>query len=222
MGWALDSEVEVALGCIKRKNPVVFDVGANVGDWSQSYRSKKSDGRLFMFEPQIPCQEAIKNKHIPDSELIESAVGKEKSRLKMFSSSPTDGSASFHKREDSFFEDNTYEEYQVEVISLDDFIEAKQIEFVDYIKFDIEGHELEALLGLSKALSKKAIGAFSFEFGSGNLNSRTCFRDFWNLLSSDFDIFIITPSGRLDGITEYYEDMEFYRGVSNFVALLKK
>ncbi|MFN7840933.1 MAG: hypothetical protein ACK5N9_04335, partial [Pirellula sp.] len=63
--------------------------------------------------------------------------------------------------------------------------------------------------------------AFSFEFGSGNLNSRTSFRDFWNLLSADYDLNIVTPSGYLTLLPAYYEDFEFYRGVSNFIAILK-
>jgi FkbM family methyltransferase len=220
-GWELGPEVAVALECLRNENPVVFDVGANVGDWSERYRTLMPKGRLFIFEPQPSCQNAIIEKRIPDSELIKAAVGKQRGRLTLFSSAATDGSASLHRREDSVFQDRTYTEQMVDVISLDDFISERGIEFVDFIKFDIEGHEFDALAGLKNTLSSRKVNAFSFEFGGGNLNSRTCFRDFWNLLSPNFRLFIITPSGKLDEITEYYEDLEFYRGVSNFVARLK-
>ncbi len=221
MGWQIDSEVAVALDCIHSDNPVVFDVGANVGEWSSKYRTLTAKGRLFMFEPQPSCQETITGKNIPGAELIKAAVGKERGTLTLFSSAPTDGSASLHKRKDSFFEDRTYSERQVEVISLDQFITERNIAFVDFIKFDIEGHEFEALAGLKESLNKRKINAFAFEFGCGNLNSRTFFLDFWELLAPNYSIFIITPSGKLEPIAEYYEDLEYFRGTTNFVAKLK-
>jgi FkbM family methyltransferase len=221
-GWELGPEVAVALECIRSENPVVFDVGANIGDWSAHYRTQTSKGRLFMFEPQPFCQNTISEKRIPNAELIKAAVGRQRGRLTLFSSSATDGSASLHKREDSVFQDRTYQPQEVDVICLDDFIAERGIAFVDFIKFDIEGHEFEALAGLKNSLANRKINAFSFEFGGGNLNSRTCFRDFWNLLSPNFDLFIITPSGKLDPVTDYYEDFEYYRSVSNFIAKLKR
>jgi hypothetical protein len=81
---------------------------------------------------------------------------------------------------------------------------------------------LEALKGASGALRHAQIGALSFEFSPGNLNSRTFFRDFWDTLSENgFRIFRITPGGGLLQIREYYEDCEYFRGSSNYVARLK-
>jgi hypothetical protein len=89
------------------------------------------------------------------------------------------------------------------------------------MKMDIEGHELFALRGAQRALTSRKIGALSFEFGCGNINSRTFFRDFWNLLNgSGFDIWRIAPGGREVRIIEYYEDLEYFRGATNYVAAL--
>lgn len=221
MGWQLDSEVAVALDCIQNPEPVVFDVGANVGEWSATYRARMPRGRLFIFEPQPSCQQAIIAKNIPNAELIKTAVGRERGSLTLYSSSATDGSASLHQRKDSFFEDRVYSGQTVDVISLDQFISERGIPSVDFIKFDIEGHELEALAGLKVSLANRKVKAFSFEFGGGNINSRTAFRDFWNLLSPNYSIYIITPSGKPEAIPGYYEDFEYYRGATNFIAKLK-
>jgi len=196
MGWQLDSEVAVALDCIQNPEPVVFDVGANVGEWSALYRARMSRGRLFLFEPQPSCQQAIIAKNIPNAELIKTAVGRERGSLTLYSSSATDGSASLHQRKDSFFEDRVYSGQTVDVISLDQFIADRGIQTVDFIKFDIEAHELEALAGLKESLASRKVKAFSFEFGGGNINSRTAFRDFWHLLSPNYSLYIITPSGK--------------------------
>lgn len=217
----MDSEVEAALSCIFRGNPVVFDVGANIGKWSTNFRSQNPGCRLYLFEPQTACQEKIRILNLANAQLICSAVGNETGNRVLYSSSEFDGSASLSERQDSFFQDTQYKTFKVNVIKLDDFIRNEAINFVDFIKFDIEGHELDALAGLRETINRKAVGAFSFEFGSGNLNSKSCFRDFWKLISPLYDISIITPGGGQFPIQSYYEDLEYYRGVSNFVAVLK-
>lgn len=218
--WHLEAEVNSAFGCIYRKMPVVFDVGANVGEWSEAFRRLTPNGHLYLFEPQPVCQDNIRNRNLSASTLICSGVGKEAGKQLFYTSSATDHSASLSERQETFFQDSQYSSYEIDVIKLDDFIQRHDLAFIDFIKFDIEGHEFDALMGMKNALDRRAIGAFSFEFGSGNLNSRTNLRDFWKLLTPHYKLAIITPGGFLDPVPEYYEDLEYYRGVSNYIALL--
>jgi hypothetical protein len=84
---------------------------------------------------------------------------------------------------------------------------------------DIEGHELFALRGAKNALKAGCIRALSFEFGSGNINSRTFFRDFWDLLTMyEYKIVRVLPGGKLYSVRAYNEDLEYFRGVSNYIA----
>jgi hypothetical protein len=107
------------------------------------------------------------------------------------------------------------------VVSIDSFMEAHAIEFVDFMKMDIEGHELFALQGAARALARGAIRALSFEFGAGNINSRTFFRDYWDLLTKHgYEIYRVLPGGRTLRIVRYDEDLEYFRSVSNYVAVL--
>ena len=77
----------------------------------------------------------------------------------------------------------------------------------------------EALRGARRALESGKSGALSFEFGNANVNSHTFFRDFWQLLTTaGFRLWRITPGGRELLVEEYYEDYEYFRSVSNFVA----
>lgn len=95
------------------------------------------------------------------------------------------------------------------------------MDFIDYVKMDIEGHELAALKGAAELFRDRRIGALSFEFGPGNVNSRTMFIDFYKLLRAHgFLVFRIMPGGRLKPIAEYDEDCEFYRGTCNYSARL--
>jgi FkbM family methyltransferase len=222
-GWSINHEISAALSLIGSRNPVVFDIGANIGSWSKLLSYQLPDSRVFMFEPSPDCQIEIRKLALPNATLIPMAAGEASGHAILHSSSETDGSASLHNRGDSYFQDRNYHDTQVNVTTIDDVMEQLSLNFVDFIKMDIEGHELFALRGAKKALEENRIGALSFEFGSGNINSRTYFRDFWSLLTdAGFQISRVTPSGRLVKIESYYEDMEYFRGVSNYIAEFTK
>ncbi len=57
----------------------------------------------------------------------------------------------------------TAAEQTVPVIALDDYLAEQNIEMVDVMKLDVEGHELEALRGARKALAEKRIKAITLE-----------------------------------------------------------
>jgi len=221
-GWDLREEVKAAVACVERKNPVVFDVGANVGDWTKYFLDMIPGTKAYLFDPSPGCQAAIRAKNLPGAIIMPYAVGEQAGTLPYFSSSPTDGSASLHVRRDTPFQDLSYEESKVEVQTLDGIMERERIDFVDFMKMDIEGHELFALKGASRALREGRIGALSFEFGCGNINSRTFFRDFYELLTgAGYQIYRITAGGRTVPVDSYYEDDEYFRGATNFLARRK-
>lgn len=221
-GWDLRDEVSAAAERIYRDRPVVFDVGANLGSWSRTFLKLFPNATVFMFEPSGGCQGAIRaTAELSGATLIPCAVGERQGKATLYASSLTDGSASLHERMDSFFRDRRYVPVEVEVVTLDGFIEEQGLSFVDLVKMDIEGHEPFALRGARRALAAGRIGAMTFEFGTGNINSRTFFREIWDVLSPQFSIWRITPSGRPIAIEDYYEDLEYFRGVSNYVAELK-
>ncbi len=219
-GWDLTPEVRAASSLILRKNAIVFDVGANIGKWSKLFREYNSSAFIYQFEPQPSCGNEIAALNIKDSELVRMAVGKSFSTAPFYSARGNDPTASLHQRRDSFLGNCDYCAINVSVIALDDFVVERGIDFIDYLKLDIEGHELSALEGCGRLLSEKRVGCIAFEFGSSNVNSRTYFRDFWELLKPlSFHFFRILPSGRLYSVLEYYEDEEYFRGVSNYIAI---
>jgi FkbM family methyltransferase len=224
-GSSINEEVQGALRNIHRNQPVVFDVGTNIGDWSKRLLELQPNANLFQFEPSENCQQTIKALNLPNTTLIPCAVGREEGQASFYASSPIDPvdcSASLYKRRDGRWSEYKYDEKVVRVTTIDKVIDDYGIEFVDFIKLDIEGHELEALAGATKSLQNSKIGAFAFEFGASNINSKTFFRDFWDLFSQlDFAISRITPSGRLVPIKDYYEDLEYFRGATNYIAKSK-
>ena len=160
--------------------------------------------------------------NLPNSILIPKAVSSKPTKVELYTDSPTSGLASLHQRQESYFKNNKFTSFAVDTITIDEIVSEYNLEYIDFIKIDIEGHELEALKGAAKSLASGMIKALAFEFGSGSLNSRTFFRDFWGLLSPlGYKIYRILPSSQMMPIKEYYEDCEYFRGVSNYLAVLQ-
>ena len=89
------------------------------------------------------------------------------------------------------------------------------------MKMDIEGHELFALRGANGAQARGIIKALSFGFGSGNINSRIFFAITGTCLQDSIMIFIqCSRGGKLMPIIRYEEELEYFRGVSNYIATI--
>lgn len=216
-GWDIDAEVTAAMKFI-RPGATVFDVGANRGEWARALRKRVGDTRLFLFEPQEACAPCL---DIEGAVLTQAAVGETEGRAVLHTPGGTAGNASLHARRDTYFAGHPFASMEVAVVSIDRFVEAHAITLVDFMKMDIEGHELFALRGADRALKTGVIRALSFEFGSGNINSRTFFRDYWDLLTGHgYEIYRVLPRGRILRIFRYDEDLEYFRGVSNYLAVL--
>ncbi len=223
-GW--DKTETIATANVLRQvcpsgQPVVIDCGANIGNWTRELRShlESDSGRWIAIEP---TPENIKRlQSLPNVEIIEAAAGEKAEELQLNIYNGGSGWTSLHQRHDSFAEGHEFSVHTVPVITIDSVIADRGLDHVDFLKLDIEGHELFALRGSIQSLSAKRIKALSFEFGSGNVNSRTFFRDFWELLTPlGFELRRICPGGSTVPVKSYYEDLEVFRGVTNYIAVL--
>jgi FkbM family methyltransferase len=221
-GWDIESETRAAARFIGTPTPALLDVGANFGSWSTSLLKMFPDcSRLLMVEPQARCIQALNDIPFPRKEIVTAAVSDRAGQATLFTAESGWIAASLFERRDTFFAAMPQSGTAVSIKTLDDIIEGAGLASIDFMKMDIEGGELLALKGAQRSLERRAIKALSFEFGSGNLNSRTFFRDFWDLLSPrGFTIYRILPGGGLFRVEKYYEDVEYFRGVTNYVASL--
>ena len=219
-GWARDAEISAASGLIRSADPVLFDVGANTGSWARGMRRRHPRAALHLFEPQESCRPRLEALALPGAVVVPFAVSDESGRQEtLYVSQEADEIASLHRRGDSYFGAMRFRPVPVTTITIDDYVAEHAVRRVDFMKVDTEGHDLSVLRGARRALEDGTIRALSFEFGSGNVNSRTFFRDFWDLLTPcGYRLARVLPSGRLLSVRQYYEDCEYFRGVSNYVA----
>ena len=159
---------------IKKSDPVIFDVGANQGDTIDRYRKIFPSGSICSFEPNHKLFELIKNKHSSDNYVFISDLGisnkSEKSKLNISSdhlmSSIEDinyNSEFFRSR--SIIHDNTLD---INLIKIDDFCEQHNIQSIDILKLNVQGHEPKCLSGAKNLFSKNKIKYIVVELDMGD------------------------------------------------------
>jgi FkbM family methyltransferase len=170
------------------------------------------------FEPSTEAfkQLSARFQNHPNITLVNSALGSRRGQAELYFDKVGSGLGSLSQRNLNHLK-VPFEEFEViSIITAQNWIEENLIT-PTFVKIDVEGHELDVLLGFGDYL--ESIKLIQFEFGGCNVDSRTFFKDFWILLNQKFEIYRISPNGP-HLITEYTEVNESFM-TSNFLALRK-
>ncbi|MDA9930196.1 FkbM family methyltransferase [Alphaproteobacteria bacterium] len=217
--------IKSAIG--KKSNPVIFDVGAHVGEYSSFCRKVNSGCELHMFEPSDSHFEVLKSNFSGELEGSQSAVTKLNdfglsnisAKRTLYKNQDITGIASVHRRDLSYLDISMDIEEECEFLSPTDYLEQSDVTFINLLKLDIEGEEMNVLRGFETAFRKKIIAVCQFEYGHANLDSRINFKDFFNYFKDvEYDLYILLPTGRIDAIKNYSEKYENYY-IANFIAM---
>ena len=184
---------------ITKEDPVFFDVGANVGDYTASLLKVFPKARIYAFEPHPRNFSALQgNVPLTQVKCYNLAVGETRGELELYDRADYDGSshASLHKAVISDIHKQDIVTLPVSVETLDEFCVNNGINEIDFLKIDTEGNEFSVLLGAKDLLKNQKIKYISFEFNEMNVVSRVFLRDFKNLLL-DFDLYRLLPNNLL-------------------------
>lgn len=223
-GHSVEAEVRTALAFLPHEGAVVLDIGANKGLWSRAMLREAGPClvRLVAFEPSEHNWAAIETISDPRFSLARIGVADRNGSAELHMDEPGSGLASLSKRNLDHVGLEMREHETIELTTLDSYAAAHGLGRIDFMKLDIEGHELAALHGAEGLLKSGAIRALSFEFGGSNIDTRTFFRDFWLLLSGHgFTIWRIVPGRAPVRIERYHERLECF-ATTNFIAKLER
>jgi FkbM family methyltransferase len=220
---SVKEEVAASFKFIKGDGLILFDIGANKGDWTQEALRVAGDRikTIYQFEPSSHNIHLLKDMFGTDGrvQLVPCAASDKKGTAELFSDEPGSGMASLHKRKLDHFHIDLKEAGSVETVTVDEIVKKHGVARVDFMKMDIEGHELAALRGAAVSLKNGVIRALSFEFGGANIDSRTYFQDFWYFLTPlGYTLFRVLPTGSVVRIKEYKEMLENFR-TTNYIAV---
>jgi FkbM family methyltransferase len=203
---------------LKLSELILFDIGANVGQYGIEFKSRFPASMIYSFEPsKMAFVELTKTMNMYRNwSSYNFGFGSEEKQFKLYSPSVGSASATLVNQEEVYGRNFNLDFELVEVQELDIFLRANPDKFPNIVKIDIEGFELECLKGALNSVDKFKI--VQFEFGEINVDSRTYFRDYWNFFRNlGFRIFRITRGAPLE-INEYSESLETF-AVTNYLAI---
>lgn len=212
-------EVKMAAKFVDPSPGLLIDIGGNVGDYAAALRATFAASEIHVFEPSATNVRKLQARFgaIAGIHVHPVAVSEQEGRQSLHYDEAGSGMASLSKRDLRHHGLDFSQKEEVKVIRFEDFWQKELgSRPIDFVKMDIEGHELAALRGFGAAIRK--VSVLQFEFGGCNIDTRTYFRDFWEFFSGHrFDLYRITPIG-IQQIAKYAETEEFF-STTNFLAV---
>lgn len=201
------------------ERPIIFDVGANIGNYSLMLMKEFPQAQIYAFEPNqhtfnqlvgnvgnlVTCV----NAGMGEVEKIEKINTYADELASQHASIYSDIFITNYKRKDIL-------SLNFQLTTLDHFCEREKVTNIDFLKIDTEGNEFNVLKGALNMLSTKKIKIIQFEFGECNVFSRVFLKDFYTMLI-DYNIYRL-DSERLIPLFEYVSTNEIFR-FQNLIAV---
>lgn len=213
---AVWQEIEGASNFVLRPAPVIFDIGANIGNWASALLKAMPDARkVVVFEPQASCWPSLGRVCGKRVTVERKAVSDTRGTLILWENPNPEISSVYEGLGGS----PGSRPVEVETITIDEYVASGEIDAVDYMKIDVEGHEMAVIRGARRSIEQGIVRALSFEFGQADIVSRTFFCDFWQYLTDlKLRIYRLGHDGRAIHVPRYSYDLESFSGVANYVA----
>jgi FkbM family methyltransferase len=178
---------------------VVFDVGANHGDWIETVLTLNPALEVHAFEPSRESFAELAAKQLPPQVRRNNlGLGAAAEQRALYAIGVDSAMRSLYPRaglEEYGIETPTAGE-PVTITTLDAYCRTACVDAIDYLKIDTEGHDLQVLRGASGLIGRRAIRCIQFEYGSANVDSRDLLKDFFSFFSdTPYQLRKIHPEG---------------------------
>lgn len=228
------TEIDPVVDEIKRKNLIVFDVGANTGIWTKALmmHSDSLIDRIFLFEP-LPgnfkklTDRKSKGFFYPNENklnLFNIGISSEIAQLEINHESESSTYASLEVLETLLGPRSVplNEKTLIKCTTIDSFCKEKNINQIDFLKVDVEGHEYSVLKGAKSMIENHQIKNIIFEFGTHQLFINNQFKVFWDFFQK-YNYKLYRLRGGENGfgkvaINQYHTNFEDYSKVRMYYA----
>jgi FkbM family methyltransferase len=210
----LTDELPKILGIEKETRVTIFDVGANKGKYSQWVKDSFCNSKIYSFEPLLDAYNLLAQKFENDDNVFTVNAGlsdrEGKMKLHTYANDEQSEHATMHSEvllvahgsKDNIVLDIT-------VTSIDSYCFLNNIDAIDFLKIDTEGHEYKVLEGAGEMLRNNRIGVIQFEFNEMNVFSRVYLKDFFGILNG-YRFYRISRYGLIP-LEKYSTEYEIFR-----------
>jgi FkbM family methyltransferase len=214
--------IEIVVSGQAGKSLIAIDVGASRGDWAKAVLAHSADAIIYCFEILPTISSALREAFVghPNVHVYEHGLSSEAKNVDVFWNHKWDTASSISPRlEDPLFAGSNVTTVTGKVDTGDAAVKRLAMPRIDFLKIDVEGHEIEVLSGFEKTLTTVELRpqVIQFEYGATWLPTRHNLLEVYRLLGP---LGYIT--GRLypDGV-EFrpysFEDDHFRMG--NYIAV---
>lgn len=171
---------------------VVFDVGANIGNWT-NHALQAGAHSVHAFEISPSTSVKLAERYADDARVTVNAFGLSSEpgtvTVRHFADYPTLTTVTGYPH------DATSTPIEVPVQRGDDYVVEHGIDRIDFMKLDVEGAEAPVLAGFRGSFERGAVRVVQFEYGKVSILTKYLLRDFYEELTSHgFTVGKIAPN----------------------------
>ncbi len=194
---------------------MIFDVGANAGEWSEHARRAHPKTTIHAFEIVPSTFQVLSEKYV-SRQINAHPIGlAEKAGIASVKVYEGNDTISTIINTDAIHP-YRHEDIEVQVTTGDAFCSENKINNIDLLKIDTEGGESLVLAGFRGMIERQKIDILQFEYGMANIYAQFLLKDYYDQFGHLYEIGQLYPTGvRFSDYRPVYEN---FRG-RNFVAV---
>ena len=209
-----------------RNKMMVFDVGANKGDYAAYIFGRNRSVTIHCFEPSAKTFSELLNnlKYEITRESVycnNFGLSNKNEEAEMYIYNELDGRNSLHLNKSHNYDQDLLHKEKVFLSTLDKYVDENNILSVDFLKIDVEGHETKVIEGAYDSLKQKKIKCIQFEYNNNWLAAGFTLEKVFNELAAlNFKFFRLAIWGKIP-ISRFSSKLENYKH-ANYIALLNE
>lgn len=221
---SLSQEFDQVCRLFRSSPKLTIDIGGNHGNYTAEIRSRFNKTEIHVFEPSFHNVKILSERFRADPliTIASFAVSDNAGYGVLYTDHEGSGFASLTQRDISHHNIFLNHNESVTKVTFHEYwVNSLELRHIDFVKIDVEGHEMNVLRSFKDAIDYTNV--IQFEFGGTQVDARNFFKDFWDFFSThNFSIFRICPEPRgLLPITRYSETLEVF-DFQNFIAVNRR